>query len=395
MQTVFQNGDEQINGDGGPDLGAHRVGAGAIKGFDAQMLLDPFEEEFDLPATPIELGNGQRWHGEVVGQEDEGFAGDGITIADAAERVRVIVLGEQTSQHHGLVKTQAGGFIHGPGVTAGATKFLFGPGDEESTALMNPMPPGEVEIAAIHDVKRTGFPDQLVEEVDIMNTASGDNDDGGKVALEGQQGVEFDGGLVTAESSPRKEREAEVNRGGVQRISRRLEFKPKGFIGVERGGLLDEHLGEVGKDTPVPLFIGHRQRVAGGGLPDAGVIELRAEGRQTGFDVAQTFAPRQLGERQHEELFVSGQLADAKVAMVTCNTLIELVFGQEVEELGEDGATFVHKVKNRQRAVEHPQGAVAELKSKNDRTTKNRRFYRAAFVVIKTLEYSHELCSVI
>ena len=29
--------------------------------------------------------------------------------------------------------------------------------------------------------------------------------------------------------------------------------------------------------------------------------------------------------------------------MVTGDTLVELVFGEEVEELGEDGATFVHK----------------------------------------------------
>jgi hypothetical protein len=56
---------------------------------------------------------------------------------------------------------------------------------------------------------------------------------------------------------------------------------------------------------------------------------------------------------------------DAEVAVVTGDTLVEFVFGQEVGELGEDGATFVHKVINRQRAVEHPQGAVAELKSKN------------------------------
>ena len=218
-----------------------------------------------------------------------------------------------------------------------------------------------------------------------MHTACGDNDDGGKVALKGQQGVQFDGGLVPAERSPRKECEAEVNGGGVQRISRRLEFKAKGFIGVERRGLLDEHLGEVGEDTPVPLFIGHRQRVAGGGLADAGVIEFRAEGRQTGFDVAQTFAPRQLGECQHEELFVSGQLADAEVALVTGDTLVEFVFGQEVEELGEDGATFVHKVKSRRLAVEYPRKTVAELKSKNDRPTKNRRFYRAEIVARKNL----------
>ena len=80
-------------------------------------------------------------------------------------------------------------------------------------------------------------------------------------------------------------------------------------------------------------------------LADAGGIEFRSEGRQTGFDVAQTFAPGQLGKRQHEERFVGGQLADAEVAVVTGDTLVEFVLGQEVEELGEDGATFVHKVK--------------------------------------------------
>jgi hypothetical protein len=69
-----------------------------------------------------------------------------------------------------------------------------------------------------------------------------------------------------------------------------------------------------------------------------------AEGRQVGFDVTQTFAPGQLGKRQHEELFVGGEFADAAVAVVTGDAFVELVFGEEVEELNEDGATFVHKV---------------------------------------------------
>ena len=385
MQAFFQNGDEQINGDGTPDLGAHRVGAGAIKGFAAQRLLDPFEEQFDLPSAPIQLRDGQRRHGEVVGQEDEGFARGGIAIANAAERVGIILLRRQAGQDHGLVEAQAGGFIHGPGVTAGATEVLSGACDEESAALMQPMPAGEVELAAIHDVKRTGFPGDLVKDVDIMNTASGDNDDGGKVALEGQQCVELDGGLVPAKRRPRKQGQTEVNGGGVQRIGGGLEFKTERFIGVKRGRLLDEDVGEVGKDAPVALFIGHRQRVAGGGLADARVIEFRAESGEPGFDVPQTFAPGQLGKRQHKELFVSGQFADAEVAVVTGDTLVELVFGKEVQELGEDGATFVHKVENRRLAVEHPREAVAELKSKNDRTTRKCRFYQAETVVRKTL----------
>ena len=385
MQTFFQNGDEQINGDRAPDLGAHGVRTGAIKGFDAQMLFDPFEEQFDLPAAPIQLSDGQSRHSKIVGQEDQPLAGFGIAIADTSQRIGILVLGTQTGPHHGLVKAQTGGFGHGPGVAAGAAEVFLGAGDKESPGLMEAMEPGEVEIAAIHDIEGTGFPDQLVEDVDVVNTARRDNDDGGKVALQGQQRVQFDGGLVPPKRGPRKQREAQVNGGGVQRIGSGLEFQAERFIGVERGGLLNEDVGKVGEDAPVAFFVGIGQRAAGSGLPDAGVIEFGAEGRQTGFDVAQTFAPRQLGERQHEKLFISGQFADAEVAVVTSDTLVELIFGETVEELGEDGATFVHKVKNRRNAGNHPQGIVAELKSKKGKTAKTHRFYRIGIAVSENL----------
>jgi len=57
------------------------------------MLFNPFEEQFDLPAASIQLSDGQCGHGEVVGQEDQGFAGNRIAIAHAAQRVGIIVLG--------------------------------------------------------------------------------------------------------------------------------------------------------------------------------------------------------------------------------------------------------------------------------------------------------------
>jgi hypothetical protein len=58
------------------------------------------------------------------------------------------VLGIQAGEHHGLVGTQAGGFVHGPGAAAGAVEVLSGAGDEASAALMQPTPPGEVQEAA-------------------------------------------------------------------------------------------------------------------------------------------------------------------------------------------------------------------------------------------------------
>ena len=116
MQAFFQEGDEQINGDGTPDLRAHGVGTGAVKGFDAQLLLDPFEEPFDLPATVIQLRDGQRGHGEVVGQKDQRLAGFALAIADAPQWRGIIFLGLRARRDHGLVEAQAGGFVHRAGV---------------------------------------------------------------------------------------------------------------------------------------------------------------------------------------------------------------------------------------------------------------------------------------
>ena len=345
METFFQEGDEQINGDGTPDLGAHGVGACAIKGFDSEMLLDPFEEQLDLPATVIQLRDSQRGCGEVVGQKDQSLARFEIAIADASQRRGIIVLSQPARRDDRLVKAQAGGFVHGTGVAADEAEVFLGARNEEGGTLMQAVQSGEVEIPAIHDVERAGFPSELVEDVHVVNAARGDNDDGGKVAVESQQCVEFDGGLVLTELGPREQRETEVNGGGVQCVGGGFEFGEEGVFGVKRGGLSDEDLGEVGKDTPITLFVGIGQRAAGGGLAETGVIKFWTEGGQTGFDVTETFAPSELGEREHEEVFVGRKFADEMIAVITSDTLVELVFGEEVQELGEDGATFVHKVK--------------------------------------------------
>lgn len=71
--------------------------------------------------------------------------------------------------------------------------------------------------------------------------------------------------------------------------------------------------------------------------------------------------------------------------MITSDLLVEFVLGEEVEELGKDSATFVHKVKNRRNAGSHLQINVAELKSKNNRTANESSFYRAELAVSKKL----------
>ena len=65
------DGEQHVDADGDPDLGLHGILGGAEEAFDTEVLLDPFEEKFDLPAVAIELGNGEGGQLEVVGEEDE------------------------------------------------------------------------------------------------------------------------------------------------------------------------------------------------------------------------------------------------------------------------------------------------------------------------------------
>jgi hypothetical protein len=53
MQTFLRNSNRHVGGYGNPDLRLHRGFAGAKEHFDAQVLLDPFEEQLHLPALAV------------------------------------------------------------------------------------------------------------------------------------------------------------------------------------------------------------------------------------------------------------------------------------------------------------------------------------------------------
>jgi hypothetical protein len=61
----------------------------AIECFDSKMLLDPFEEQFNLPTVVEEKCNRQSWEHKIVGQEDEPAIGLGVEITDSPERIGI------------------------------------------------------------------------------------------------------------------------------------------------------------------------------------------------------------------------------------------------------------------------------------------------------------------
>ena len=57
-----------------PDLGPHGVFTGAVKGLDAEVLFNPFEEQLDSPTAFIDCRDGDGGQFEVIGQENQALA---------------------------------------------------------------------------------------------------------------------------------------------------------------------------------------------------------------------------------------------------------------------------------------------------------------------------------
>src|SRR5437762_3503211 len=100
------------------------------------MLLDPFEEEFDLPTAAIKLGDRKRGQGEVVGQKDQRLGGLEIFEADASQRCLEAFARIESSEQDGLIADQSGSAVDRMRVASLHLEIRLAAGDEEAAGLV-------------------------------------------------------------------------------------------------------------------------------------------------------------------------------------------------------------------------------------------------------------------
>jgi len=76
---------QEIDDEGGIDLGQHGVFRVADESLDFQVLLDEAEEDLDLPAFLVDVGDGLGRQLEMVGEKDIAPAGGGFQVGDAPQ----------------------------------------------------------------------------------------------------------------------------------------------------------------------------------------------------------------------------------------------------------------------------------------------------------------------
>lgn len=342
MELFLHDCNQHIHRQRDPDLGKDCVFGGTVERFDSQMLFEPAEEEFHLPAAAIQFGYSNGRNREIVGQEDKAPARFRIDELDQAQFVRIIPVCIKVDEYDGLVAAQSGVAIHGPGVEPPIPGVALGSGDEESGLCVDVVQTGEVEIAPVEDVERTGFDGKQIQCVHVVDLSRRDVHPAGNVPPQVEQRMRFDCTDILSEPCPWKERQTETDGGGIEGVDRLRQLHSEAVGAIQISGLADQRLGEVRPDPPIAMLVGMGQCAAGDRGAHAHVIELCLMGTKAALDIPQPFPVGELREGHAQVLIHAGEGLDVPLAVVTLHTTSKLLVRDGLHHLSKNRTTSVH-----------------------------------------------------
>jgi len=164
----FDDGNQHVGADSRPDLGLHSVFACAEKVLDAQVLLDPFEKEFDLPAVFVEGCDGGGRQNGVVGQEEQRFFGVGVHKPNTPNVFGIVLDGIEALERNALIGDHPRASIRWGRVDASGPQVVLGARNVKGTGLMKAIKPLEIHVATVHHVEGSGLEDEHVEHLGVV-----------------------------------------------------------------------------------------------------------------------------------------------------------------------------------------------------------------------------------
>lgn len=338
---LLETGNHEVNADCDPDLGFDGVRAEAEKGFDAQVLFDPFEEQLDLPTTFVDSGDGLSRQVKAIGDKVESLGCLGVEVSDSTNALWIEVLGPTSVETDELVAEHGAVVGHFTGSRNVKVHILAGASDKECLGLMDAKETPKIDVSTIHDIGGPGFKDDMVEEVDIVDQCVCNAHKYWDGTSEIHLGMQLDRGLRLNVRRPGKQGQTQVDGRGVQGIDHLVESDYVRGLSVEAPRLSHENLGKVGVNVPGTMFVGVSQVGSGDTAADSHSMAMRTEA-QACLDVAQAFAIGQLREAHGQELIARTQTATAPLHWVRTHTSIELRAMEKIENLREDQTPLVH-----------------------------------------------------
>ena len=306
------------------------------------MLLDPLEEQLDLPPALVQGGNGQGWQSRVVGQEHQRLAGFRVFEANAPQLLGIFLGSVEPVQRDTLVADDASGSVCRHRVHPARIHAALGAGHKEAACLVQGIQPTEIQVAPIHHIEGARLEGQHVQHIDLVGLAVGNMDERRDVAAQIQQGMQSDRCLGGAKRRPWKQGQTQIDGRGIQRVDGIAQLDAEAVVAVQLARPFDQERGQLGPDTPVAPLVGIGQRRALDRRTKSHAVQLRLIGQQTGLDAAQALAVGQLSKRHGAELLGTGQAAHAGIAAIAFHDAHKAGSRHILHDLREQSLAYVH-----------------------------------------------------
>ena len=272
LGTELQIADDEHRDQGGPNLNAHGVGAGADKGFYLELLLEQFEEQLNLPALLVDgsdRGGGQL---EVVRQQHQFLLLIRQPDGHTAQIFQVRSARHPGLQADNLIPANQAAFGNRQGLDPRNVRVVFEPGDEEHPL---PRPLGKeliIHVAPVHRHDASPWKIKGLGHRDVRRLALGDMPEDGQITVVIQQQVQLHRALGLTEMGPVKHVRAQFHGRAVQR--QQLVFEAEFLLRAQGLAFGQQIMKEPFKQFPGAVGIGIGEGGAFGGLSQPQMLEL-------------------------------------------------------------------------------------------------------------------------
>ena len=308
------------------------------------MLLDPFKEEFHLPAFPVEFRDRQRIKYGIIGNEPVNHTGGIVLICNHPERLRIMFTRIIPSKLDHLVTYHTGFYINRAGAFNSILHIIFCPGNEESPVSMNKfIQAGEIQLSLVNYVYGSWLNIKVIKDFNIMDGSLCKSHENREVAFEVQQSMHFDTSFVFPERSPWAKLQAQADRAAVKGIDKVVDVKPEVIIVlIHWPGYVHKDLGKVSIYPPVSVFIGFSKGVSWNSMFYSAMVQFIGNGFQTVLNITKAITLGKLGKAHDIEMIPAREIANTEVSFVSGNTFIELVFWHHGHKLSKDSFPVIH-----------------------------------------------------
>ena len=259
-RSVSDQGEENKSDHGDADLSHQRVEGGAQKGFDLEMLFDPFEEQLHFPPALIQSRDGACGPLEVVGEEHIHFAILRVDVPDSPQLAGIFLVSERFRHADDVIGRDAppSGGVDRAAFKDFIASIRFQPCHEESPRLVHGMKQGEIGVGSVNQKDAVFLGRIPTGHVHVVRLAVGHDKSGGNRIPVVIVDVKFYGPFGLSKPGPIKDTQTKLDGCGVP--GTQLVTDTDGIAPFQSFELLHHRVEQLHVDLPRSLFIGVSER---------------------------------------------------------------------------------------------------------------------------------------